>query len=79
MLSFYPEFEACETDDVDVVLLLDMSNSMKGDALRDAKKLMLLCFSQLPDGSYFNVVVFGTGDINFIFIMSLGKYVHTNL
>ena len=31
MLSFYPEFEACEDDNVEVVLLVNLSNSMKGD------------------------------------------------
>lgn len=60
MLSFYPEFEACEDDNVEVVFLLDLSNSMKGDNLRDAKKVLLLTLQQLPGQWYFNVVVFGT-------------------
>ena len=29
MLSFYPEFEACEDDTVEVVFLIDLSYSMK--------------------------------------------------
>ena len=61
MLSFYPEFEACEDDNVEVVFLLDLSNSMKGDNLRDAKKVLLLSLQHLPQQWSFNVVVFGTG------------------
>ena len=61
MLSFYPEFEACEDNDVEVVFLIDLSNSMKGDNLRDAKKVLLLLLQQLPVQWHFNVVVFGTG------------------
>ena len=61
MLSFYPEFEACEDDSVEVVFLLDLSNSMKGDNLRDAKKVLLLTLQHLPPQWAFNVVVFGTG------------------
>ncbi|XP_053398285.1 protein mono-ADP-ribosyltransferase PARP4-like [Mercenaria mercenaria] len=60
MLTFYPEFEACESDDVSVILLLDLSNSMKGDAIISAKKVLLLTLQHLPPTWNFNVVVFGT-------------------
>ena len=63
MLSFYPEFEACEVDDVNVVLLLDMSNSMKGDNLNNTKKIALLTLQYLPSTWNFNIVVFGTGKL----------------
>lgn len=64
MLSFYPEFEACEDDNVEVVFLFDLSNSMKGDNLRDVKKVLLLTLQHLPAQWQFNVVVFGTGKLN---------------
>ena len=66
MLSFYPEFEACEDNDVEVVFLIDLSNSMKGDNLRDAKKVLLLLLQQLPVQWHFNIVVFGTGKLLFV-------------
>ena len=64
MLTFYPEFEAREDDDVTVILLFDLSNSMKGDNLTNAKKIGLLTLQQLPQNWIFNVVVFGTGVLN---------------
>ena len=39
MLTFYPEFEADAMEELDVIFLLDLSNSMKGSALQDAKKV----------------------------------------
>ena len=61
MLTFYPEFE----DDAaavhhEVVFLLDLSNSMKGASLVDAKKLLLLLLRHLPSTCLFNVVAFGS-------------------
>lgn len=61
MLTFYPQFEACESEMVNVTFLLDLSNSMKGDNLKNAKKVLLLTLHHLPSTWNFNVVVFGTG------------------
>ncbi|XP_041352469.1 protein mono-ADP-ribosyltransferase PARP4-like isoform X2 [Gigantopelta aegis] len=60
MLTFYPEFEAGEQEEVEIVFLLDLSNSMKGQALEDAKKILLLTLKNLPSHALFNIVVFGT-------------------
>ncbi|CAC5400316.1 PARP2_3_4 [Mytilus coruscus] len=60
MLTFYPEFDADFDPQQEVVYLLDMSNSMKGQAGRDAKKVFLLSLTKLPDKSSFNVISFGT-------------------
>ncbi|XP_063447772.1 uncharacterized protein LOC134727324 [Mytilus trossulus] len=60
MLTFYPEFDADFDPQQEVVYLLDMSNSMKGQAGRDAKKVFLLSLTKLPDKSSFNVITFGT-------------------
>lgn len=42
MLAFYPEFEAAIDPSPEVVFLMDLSNSMKGDAFRDSRKVCLL-------------------------------------
>ena len=60
MLTFYPEFEAEGDDDLDLILLLDLSNSMKGASLTQAKKVVLLILHLLPQQCRFNVIVFGT-------------------
>lgn len=60
MLTFYPEFEATISDNYEVIFLLDLSNSMKGDSLLEAKKILLLLLLHLPESCFFNVIVFGT-------------------
>ncbi|XP_060075894.1 uncharacterized protein LOC132555562 [Ylistrum balloti] len=60
MLAFYPEFEAEFEEDPEVIFLLDMSNSMKGQSTRDAKKLFLLAVEKLPEKALINVLSFGT-------------------
>jgi len=64
MLTFYPQFEACGSDTTSVTFLLDLSNSMKGAALTNAKKLVLLSLQLLPATWSFNIVVFGTGTVS---------------
>ncbi|EDV19935.1 uncharacterized protein TRIADDRAFT_32651, partial [Trichoplax adhaerens] len=59
MLTFYPEFETVETKEPEIILVLDMSNSMK-DCLLDVKKLALLLLNNLPSNCLFNIAVFGT-------------------
>ena len=59
-MTFYPEFEAAEDNEIEVIPVLDLSNSMKGKALLEAKKVLLLTLKHLPAHSLFNIVVFGT-------------------
>ena len=61
MLTFYPEFEADTEGRSEVIFMLDLSNSMRGESLQEAKKILLLALHHLPDEWVFNVVVFGTG------------------
>ena len=61
MLTFYPQFEACGSNEANIIFLLDLSNSMKVDDLMNAKKVMLLTLHHLPATWNFNIVVFGTG------------------
>ena len=60
MLTFYPEFEAQASQGYEIVFFLDLSNSMKGKALEEAKKVLLLALYHLPSTCTFNVVTFGT-------------------
>jgi poly [ADP-ribose] polymerase len=60
MLTFYPEFEADHMTDCEVIFVLDQSNSMKGVAIRDAQKLVMLALHHLPNHWRFNIVGFGS-------------------
>uniref|UniRef100_A0A8B8A9B9 Poly [ADP-ribose] polymerase n=1 Tax=Crassostrea virginica TaxID=6565 RepID=A0A8B8A9B9_CRAVI len=60
MLTFFPEFEADEESEVEVVLMIDSSNSMKDSALQDAKKAALLTLHHINPSWRVNVVSFGT-------------------
>ena len=64
MLAFYPEFESTSDieRDLEAVFVLDLSNSMRGSTLQDAKKVLLLALRRLPSTCLFNVVVFGSCD-----------------
>lgn len=62
MLAFYPEFETADTDmSFEVVIVVDLSNSMKGNAVEDAIKVALLALHHLPATCLFNIITFGTG------------------
>ena len=58
MLTFFPEFEEKTHTEVNVLLLVDASNSMKGNE-KELKKLVFLAYQELPQGAYFNIVKFG--------------------
>ncbi|XP_053376593.1 uncharacterized protein LOC123533425 [Mercenaria mercenaria] len=60
MLTFYPEFETESVTEPDITIVLDMSNSMKGAAEEQAKKVALLAMDHLPQQCRFNIVVFGS-------------------
>ncbi|ESO93254.1 hypothetical protein LOTGIDRAFT_119348, partial [Lottia gigantea] len=61
MLTFYPEFESRDNEDCEIIFILDLSNSMTGHGLEDAKKLIYLTLHHLSEKSEFNILVFGTG------------------
>ncbi|BFZ25340.1 hypothetical protein BsWGS_28378 [Bradybaena similaris] len=60
MLTFYPEFESSEVAEGEITLILDVSNSVKGTSLLEAKKVALLVLQNLPTGWSFNVATFGS-------------------
>ncbi|KAM9804501.1 protein mono-ADP-ribosyltransferase PARP4 [Neosynchiropus ocellatus] len=60
MLVFYPNFDSEEAAAGEVVLLLDMSESMRGESLHNARMLALHIIQTLDPNVRVNVVVFGT-------------------
>ncbi|XP_070191086.1 protein mono-ADP-ribosyltransferase PARP4-like [Littorina saxatilis] len=60
MLTFYPEFEVGSEATTEVIVLLDVSNSMQGATLQSAKKVALLTLLNMDPAWTFNVVLFGT-------------------
>ena len=64
MLVFYPDFVTDIISDLEIIIMLDLSNSMQGNNLQEAKALTQLILKQLPAACTFNVVIFGTGMVN---------------
>lgn len=62
MLVFYPDFEVSSSPDADeVILLLDTSESMKGESLCLARRIALQILRSLDRSLRLNVILFGTG------------------
>ncbi|XP_028291259.1 protein mono-ADP-ribosyltransferase PARP4 isoform X2 [Gouania willdenowi] len=61
MLVFYPDFESSSSaDSSEVVLLLDVSQSMRGEPLRTAQRVALLVLNNLHHNTRVNVIQFST-------------------
>uniref|UniRef100_A0A8C8CEP4 Poly [ADP-ribose] polymerase n=1 Tax=Oncorhynchus tshawytscha TaxID=74940 RepID=A0A8C8CEP4_ONCTS len=71
MLVFYPDFEPCPTSSAmsgssEVILLLDSSESMRGEALQNARRIALQLLNTLDHHSIrVNVISFGSGGLLF--------------
>ncbi|XP_067947430.1 protein mono-ADP-ribosyltransferase PARP4-like [Watersipora subatra] len=60
MLTFYPEFDCATQANYEMIIMLDLSNSMSADELSAAKKVTLVLLSALSKSSSFNLIAFGS-------------------
>ncbi|CAF2163335.1 unnamed protein product [Rotaria magnacalcarata] len=65
MLTFYPRFETLTTskEQVEIIFIVDLSNSMDGSHVQQAKQLAHLFLTNLKvedENTYFNVITFGS-------------------
>uniref|UniRef100_A0A6Q2Y9E3 Poly [ADP-ribose] polymerase n=1 Tax=Esox lucius TaxID=8010 RepID=A0A6Q2Y9E3_ESOLU len=67
MLVFYPDFEpSSSSGSSEVILLVDSSESMRGEALRNARRIALQLLNNLEKHSVqVNTIFFGTGWLQF--------------
>ena len=64
MLVFYPNFDTASPGTADeVVLLLDASQSMKGESFNTARTIALQILKTLENNVSVNVIFFGTGNL----------------
>lgn len=62
MLVFYPDFEVSSGSAAEeVILLLDTSESMRGESLRSAQRIALQLLHRLNRDFRLNVILFGSG------------------
>ena len=66
MLTFYPKFEMTTNlnENIEIVFIIDVSNSMDGSHVKQAKQLAHLFLTNMNTNEkniYFNVVTFGSG------------------
>lgn len=59
MFSFFPEFP-CEDMKCEFVFVVDQSGSMEGVHIISARETLVLFLKSLPQGSFFNVIGFGS-------------------
>lgn len=72
MLVFYPNFEVTSTSTSDeVVLLLDASESMRGESLSTAQRIALHILKTLDRNLRVNVIFFGTGEFDLFLQVNL--------
>ena len=67
MLTFYPRFETLTNlnEQIEIIFIVDVSNSMDGSQVQQAKQLALLFLMNLKvadENTYFNVITFGSGN-----------------
>lgn len=75
MLVFYPNFEVDSGSAADeVVLLLDTSESMRGQSLHMAQRIALQVLKVLNSSVRLNVILFGTGQFDAFSHETLVKY-----
>ena len=71
MLTFYPKFEILTNEQIELIFIVDVSNSMDGIYVQQAKQLthLFLTNFKVNDGNtYFNIITFGSGNKTIVFI-----------
>ncbi|KAK8837758.1 von Willebrand factor A domain-containing protein 5A [Tritrichomonas musculus] len=59
-ISFIPEFQLVNNERKEFVFLVDCSASMIGESIQKAKESLHLFLSKIPEGSFFNIICFGS-------------------
>lgn len=62
MLTFYPEFECAVQDSYEMIIMVDLSNSMTPDDIITAKKVALVLMNSLNNRASFNLITFGSSE-----------------
>lgn len=62
MLTFYPEFDCESQDNYELIIMLDLSNSMSVDDITSSKKIALILLNSLSKHASFNLIVFGSSE-----------------
>lgn len=74
MLVFYPDFDINSSSSSDeVILLLDTSESMKGESLSMAQTTALQVLKTLDHNLKLNIILFGTGRFELHFLSHKDK------
>ena len=60
MLTFYPEFDCEVQQNYEMIIMLDMSNSMSADDITSSKKIALCLLNSLNKHASFNLITFGS-------------------
>ena len=62
MLTFYPEFDCESQDNYEIIILLDMSNSMSSEDIISVKKIAIVLLNSMRSNSSFNLITYGSSE-----------------
>ena len=62
MLTFYPEFDCDSQDNYEMIILLDMSNSMLSEDIISVKKIAIVLINSISSNASFNLITYGSSE-----------------
>ena len=62
MLTFYPEFDCESQDNYEMIILLDMSNSMSSEDIVSVKKIAIVLLNSISSNASFNLITYGSSE-----------------